>query len=98
MTIVLPRHIEDLDGFQNDDSDESWKSHAPDFEWTAEDLEEFDREEEYERQKMEALAGWWEMEGVRCGTFGRDPQQNPYRVLADGVQLSTARRLPPNDS
>lgn len=30
-------------------------------------------------KEMEAMVGRWDMEGVRCATFGRDPQQNPYR-------------------
>ena len=72
-------HMED---FQNLDTSEDWKEHDPSFEWTEDDMEELrklEMEEEYEKQKMEAMAGWWDMEGVRCATFGRNPKQNPYR-------------------
>lgn len=76
---VEPHQIESLDGFQNVDSSKDWLAHDPSFEWTAEDLLEFHREEDIARQEQEAMAGWWDMEGVRCATFGRNPQQNPYR-------------------
>ena len=68
-----------INGFQNLDSDEDWKYHDPTFEWIEEDLIEFEREEKLELAYQEAMAGWWEMEGVRCATFGRDPMENPYK-------------------
>lgn len=80
--MILARQIESLDGFQNTDDCEDWLWHEPKFEWTAEELREFERErqmeEAYYRQMQEAMAGWWEIEGVRCATFGRDPNENPY--------------------
>jgi len=78
MTIVIPQQIESLDAFQNRDDSDDWRSHNPQFAWTEEDLEEFEHEKRVAEQERQAMIGWWEMEGVRCGTFGRDPQQNPY--------------------
>ena len=78
--IVQPHEIEDLEGFQNEDASEDWESHDPSFEWTAEDLEEFEHDRRCAIAEQQALAAWWEMEGVRCATFGR-PNQNPYLPL-----------------
>lgn len=78
--IITPEQLEDLDGFQNDDQSNDWQNHDPVFEWTPEQLEEFERERRYAEQEAEAMAGWWDMEGVRCATFGRDPNENPYRI------------------
>ena len=75
--IVSHDQIEDVrDGFQNDDASTDWLSHEPEFEWTEEDLAEFERDREYEEQNRLAMADWWEIEGVRCWTFG--PPENPY--------------------
>ena len=70
-----------MEDFQNLDTSEDWQEHDPSFEWTEEELYEMYLEEQYERQEMEAMAGWWDMEGVRCATFGRNPNQNPYREM-----------------
>lgn len=72
-------NIENLNGFQNLDTCDDWMSHAPPFEWTSEDLYEFERAEEYREQEAEAMFHWWEAEGVRCATFGRNPNENPYK-------------------
>ena len=77
--LFTPEKIESLDGFQNLDSSDDWLSHDPTFEWTDDELADFQREEDYEQQQLDAMAGWWEMEGVRCATFGRNPNQNPYK-------------------
>lgn len=72
--------VESLDGFQNDDASTDWESHDPEFAWTPDDLQEFEEDErgnQYQQQR-EAMAAWWEMEGVRCATFGRNPTDNPY--------------------
>ena len=56
---VMQHEIESLDeGFQNDDASLDWLSHDPSFEWTEDDLLEFKMEADYERQEMEAMAGW----------------------------------------
>jgi len=68
-----------LEGFQNLDESEDWKNHDPHFEWTDEELEQMALDEQYERHQQEAMAAWWDMDGVRCATFGRDPNKNPYR-------------------
>ena len=78
MSVFLPRHVEMRDGFQNDDLCGDWLSHDPEFEWSEEDKAEFDREELYAQMQQQAMAAWWEDEGVRCATFGRNPQENPY--------------------
>ena len=79
-SVVLPHEVEMYpDGFQNLDSDQFWKDHEPVFEWTQDDLLELELEEEMQKQCLAAMAGWWDMEGVRCATFGRNPKQNPYR-------------------
>lgn len=79
MSIFKPDEIDTLEAFQNADDCQDWKSHDPTFEWTEEELAEFARDEEYAKQEQLAMAAWWEMEGVRCATFGRDPNQNPYQ-------------------
>ena len=77
--IATTDDLEDFEEFfQNEDQCDAWKQDPPAFEWTEEDLEEFRLEELAERQYWIALAGWWEIEGVRCATFGRDPSRNPY--------------------
>jgi len=81
--MITPEEIETLEGFQNLDDDFDWADHDPSFEWTVEDLEEFEHEERAVRAEIEALIGWWEMEGVRCATFGRNPNENPYKLLLD---------------
>ena len=69
---------ENLDAFQNLDTCRDWESHAPEFEWTDDDLQEFEEERQAIECNLLAMAMWWECEGVRCATFGRDPNQNPY--------------------
>lgn len=76
---VTPNDLESLDGFQNLDDNKDWQTHEPKFEWTPEELEEFERDKQLIEMEMEAMAMWWDMEGVRCATFGRNPNQNPYR-------------------
>lgn len=74
-----------MEDFQNLDTSEDWKEYDPSFEWTEDDIEELrgiEMMKQYDRQKMEAMAGWWDMEGVRCATFGRNPSRNPYRELS----------------
>ena len=78
---ITEHDIESLDGFQNADKLQDWRNHDPGFQWTAEDLEEFDLQERTRNHELEAMAGWWEMEGVRCMTFNRNPTQNPYREI-----------------
>ena len=68
-----------LDGFQNLDKDEDWKTHDPIFEWDYEELVAFEQERQQFEQEMIAMVGWWEIDGVRCATFGRDPNRNPYQ-------------------
>lgn len=76
---VKTHEIESLDDFQNNDlHDRDWMNHDPTFEWTVEDREEFERERQLVEYELQAMAGWWEWEGVRCATFGRDPNCNPY--------------------
>jgi hypothetical protein len=79
MTKIQPNDVESLESFQNLDDCEDWLSHDPTFEWSEDDLAEFAHEEAYRKQEQEAMAAWWDMEGVRCATFGRDPNKNPYR-------------------
>jgi hypothetical protein len=69
----------------SEDRDESWKDWCPDFEWLPDDLEEFEHDKRCAENERLAMAGWWEMEGVRCYTFNRNPQQNPY--LKEGERL-----------
>jgi hypothetical protein len=77
--IIKPHQIETLDdGFQNIDADKTWLDHEPTFEWTEDDLAEFERDRLYAEQEAHAMACWWEHEGVKCATFGRDPNVNPY--------------------
>ena len=78
MTIITRTEIECLDGYQNDDRCLDYLSHDPKFEWSGDDLAEFAYDREVAAQERLAMAGWWEMEGVRCATFGRDPNVNPY--------------------
>lgn len=70
--------LDSLDGFQNLDKDIDWQSHEPEFEWTEEELAEFERDKQLDEMELEAMAAWWDMEGVRCATFG-NPNKNPYR-------------------
>lgn len=67
---------------QNDDRCDDWKSHNPQSAWTLEDQVKWEEEQELLRQAELAnglaMAYWWDLEGVRCATFGRDPNQNPY--------------------
>jgi hypothetical protein len=79
VTVKL-HNIESLEGFQNDDLSKDWLSHDPSFEWDYEELEAFEQRRKEQEQKMIAMAAWWDMEGVRCATFGRDPNKNPYRA------------------
>ena len=81
MTVPRTEDIESLDGFQNLDKSNDWQSHEPGFEWTDDDLMAFEYDLMVEEQERltPALAAWWDLEGVRCATFGRDPNQNPYR-------------------
>ena len=76
--MILQHQLEDLDGFQNLDESTDWLSHDPKFEWTEDDLAEFEFDRRVAENERLAMAAWWEMEGVRCATFGRDPQKNPY--------------------
>ena len=79
MTIRTVDEFEkDIVSFQNLDLSSDWLEHDPEFEWTREDLEEFEREELWRTCEQEALAHWWESEGVRCATFG-NPNRNPYK-------------------
>lgn len=70
-------------GFQNLDNSDDWRHHNPESEWTEEDTER-DRVEKamakaaYEAEQQ-AQAFWWDLEGVRCATFG-DPGVNPYEA------------------
>ena len=65
------------DFFHGDDRSTDWLDHEPTFEWTDDDLEEFQRERAIEENHRLMMAAWWDMEGVRCWTFG--PPRNPYR-------------------
>lgn len=76
--ILKPDQIESLNAFQNLDSDESWLDHEPIFKWTEDDFAEFEFERRVEENDRLCMAAWWEYEGVRCATFGRDPNRNPY--------------------
>jgi hypothetical protein len=76
-SFIRQNTIESLEGFQNLDKDQGWLNHAPRFAWTEEDLREFEEEERLAEIEQLALANWWEMEGVRCATFG-NPNKNPY--------------------
>lgn len=76
--ILSTDQIESLDSFQNLDSDPGWKDHEPRFEWTKADLEEFEHQKRIAESERLAMAAWWEMEGVRCATFDRNPNRNPY--------------------
>ena len=78
MSVFTTDQIESLDAFQNTDDCQDWLSYEPQFEWTEDDLAEFDYEEKVAEMERQAMAAWWEMEGVRCATFGRDPTRNPY--------------------
>lgn len=69
---MLP--IESLDSFQNLDSDTDWLAHEPHYE---PDWEELEFERKIAENERLAMAAWWEMEGVRCATFG-NPNRNPY--------------------
>jgi hypothetical protein len=78
-----PEEIETLDGFQNLDNNTDWLDHEPKFEWTDEDYAEFEHDRLIAENNRLAMAGWWEMEGVRCWTWvgiipGYDPNKNPY--------------------
>ena len=76
LSVAWPHTIESMDGFQNQDDDDSWQHYAPDWEWTDSDLAEFEHELLVEENERLAMAAWWEMEGVRCWTYG--PPTNPY--------------------
>jgi len=76
--MITEHQIEDLEFFQNLDNCKDWLNHNPSFEWTEEDLEEFQHEERCRENEQKAMAAWWDMEGVRCATFGRNPNENPY--------------------
>ena len=76
LSVVRPASIEGLDGFQNMDDSGDWRDHEPEFAWTDEDLAEFEHDRRVAENERLAMAAWWEMEGVRCGTFG--PPRNPY--------------------
>jgi len=67
------------DFYNLDDRDESWKTDELEFEWTTDDLQEFERERRHDENNLLMMAAWWDMEGVRCGTFERNPKKNPYR-------------------
>lgn len=87
MNSVSPRtfreayHPEEMD-FQQYDVDCLWLNHNPENEWTPDDQKNWEREEAMalEARLGEQLANafFWDLEGVRCATFGRDPNQNPY--------------------
>lgn len=78
MSIFKPDEVESLEDFQNEDACDDWKSYEPSFEWTDEDLREFEEEKRQYEMEVLAMAAWWEMEGVRCATFDRNPNENPY--------------------
>ena len=71
------------DACQNLDISSDWLSHNPPSEWTDADERLWQEEERMalEARQAEQLAKgyWWDLEGVRCATFGRDPHTNPYR-------------------
>ena len=76
LSVVRPTSIEDLDGFQNMDESDDWMEWAPEWQWTDDDLDEFEHERRVAENERLMMAAWWEMEGVRCWTFG--PPKNPY--------------------
>lgn len=63
-------------------ADISWKDYMPS-PFTPEDKVRWSIERRLEEAAAEAeqlaLAFWWDLEGVRCATFGQDPNCNPYR-------------------
>jgi len=84
-----PHDLESLEGFQNADSDDDWKTDDPVFKWTQEDLDEFIYDWKVAESERQSLIGWWEDEGVRCYTFDRDPNQNPYKAAPHAQRYPT---------